>query len=61
MEMNGVATEVRGPLTFESLLNDPLIRLVAESDGESVETMLRALARAEAATVPSRPGKPSAL
>ena len=61
MEMDVVAAEGRGPLTFESLLTDPLIRLVAESDGESVETMLRALTRAEAATATIPGGKPSAF
>lgn len=48
-EMIAVAGESHTSLTFESLLTDPLIRLMAESDGVSVEAMLAALKRAEAA------------
>lgn len=49
-----MASDSRGTLTFESLRTDPLIRLVAESDGVSVEAMLAALRRAEAASTELR-------
>ena len=31
-----MTAEIHGPLTFETFLTDPLIRLVMESDGVSV-------------------------
>ena len=58
-EMIAVAGKSHTSHTFESLQTDPLIRLVAESDGVSVEAMLAALKRAEAAAA-ERPDKAEA-
>ncbi|MBU6499059.1 MAG: hypothetical protein KGJ41_02325 [Rhodospirillales bacterium] len=39
------------PLTFESLLRDPLIRMVMDSDGVSVDDVVEVLEVARAAVV----------
>jgi hypothetical protein len=39
------------PLTFESLLSDPLIRLVMDSDGVTIGELVDVLEIARAATV----------
>jgi hypothetical protein len=39
------------PLTFRTLLSDPLIRLVMDSDGVSVEELVEVLEMARAAVV----------
>ena len=39
------------PLTFETMLSDPLIRLVMESDGVSVQDLVDVLEVARAAMV----------
>jgi hypothetical protein len=38
-EKNAVSGKIGGGLTFETMLTDPLIRLVMESDGVSVAEM----------------------
>ena len=40
-----------GTLTFETLLNDPMIRLVMESDGVSLQDLVNVLETARAAIV----------
>jgi hypothetical protein len=48
-EDHAVPGERTGGLTFETLLTDPLIRLVMESDGVSVAEMTAVLEAARAA------------
>lgn len=41
----------RSPLTFRTMLSDPLIRLVMDSDGVSVDELVEVLEVARAAVV----------
>lgn len=48
--MNQLCHDIR-PLTFETMLSDPLIRLVMDSDGVSVQELVAVLETARAAVV----------
>lgn len=44
-----------GPLTFESMLSDPLIRMVMDSDGVTVETFVASMERARRVDLANNP------
>ncbi|HEX3347668.1 MAG TPA: hypothetical protein VHS58_06155 [Acetobacteraceae bacterium] len=47
-----------GGLTFETLLSDPLIRLVMASDGVTIRDLIAALEVVEAANATTQDGAP---